>query len=268
MPDALPTDPLELEALAEKVREFLRVSRLIPIVVVEKREPTKGASVAARHYAALAEIEGCVLVEPAAFDRCEAVSYYGVPCLRMHQFDKLVVPVHPFHHPELEQGAIRVASGDPERPFDNMVVTSRETLRETREDADGLLARIGAALNATPEALDSPMDPAAANGQGKAHRDPRPSASVHDELLTLSELIELIRKLRLSRPITKKMLEALIASGVIPQPCKPASGRGKAAKWKLSILRPIVAQEYGVHIPDASANDAQSPLDTARSAPK
>jgi hypothetical protein len=263
MPDALPTDPLELEALAEKVREFLRVSRPIPIVVVEKREPTKGASAAARHYAILAEIDGCVLVEPAAFDRCEAVSYYGVSCLRMHQFDNLVVPVHPFHHPELKPGAIRVASGDPLRPFENMVVTSRETLRETREDADGLLARIGTAMSATPGALDSPMDPAAAKGQGKAHRDPRPSASVHDELLTLSELVEVIRKLRVSQSITKKMLEGLVASGVIPRPCVPAQMRGKASKWKLSILRPIVAQEYGVQIPNGPPGTAHSATSTA-----
>jgi hypothetical protein len=57
MPDALPTDPLELEALAEKVREFLRVSRPIPIVVVEKREPTSGVGwEVTRHKTALAQI--------------------------------------------------------------------------------------------------------------------------------------------------------------------------------------------------------------------
>lgn len=192
MPDALPTDPLELEALAEKVREFLRISRPIPIVVVEKREPTSGkAWEVTRHKTALAQIESCYLVQGAALGHAEALARFGVSCLTFVELDHdLVIPVDPsdvlpsnFGGPRsllrpLPPGGVHVTSADSSWPWGHLASVAKVNLEACREDAEALARRLEPQAGSEQREHEEPK---AEKEPRRAKKKPKPSSSAQED---------------------------------------------------------------------------------------
>lgn len=176
MTTPLPTDEGELEALAEQVRAFLRASRPIPIVIIEKREPEGREDwKTSRHRAALAQIESCCLVPSEACTRAEELASYGVSHLNYVELDRdLVVPTDvgdllpthfggPRRHRPLPPGGIRVSSADSSWPWGHLISVAKVNLEACRQDAEDLAERL--------ERRDP--DKQGANEETKLAREPR-----------------------------------------------------------------------------------------------
>lgn len=191
MTTPLPTDPLELEALAEKVRAFLRVSRPIPIVVVEKREPEGREDwKTSRHRVSLAQIERCCLVPLEASARAEELAPFGVSPLNYVELDRdLVVPTDagdllpthfggPRRHRPLPPGGIRVSSADASWPWGHLISVAMVNLAACRHDAEELAKRLERRDTAKQEAQEEPK--LARESRGTAKK-PKPSTVVHED---------------------------------------------------------------------------------------
>jgi hypothetical protein len=176
MSQSLPTDPDELESLAERVRAFLRLSRAIPIVIIEKREPEGREDwKTSRHRAALAQIESCCLVPSEACTRAEGLASFGVSYLNYVELDcDLVVPTNagdliptffggPREYRPLPPGGIRVSSADSSWPWGHLITVAKVNLEACRQDAEDLARRLERREGPQEKKQGDPLEPGRVN---------------------------------------------------------------------------------------------------------